>query len=111
MSVAEARSLGRYREWGDARLTQLGFLLTQFRRIEIDEPGIEDAYVALDVYSRSMGVKMGKNDRPEGTRIAATALVAGATLLTTDSDFDHLSGVYLDCRWIDPASPASDETL
>ncbi len=35
---------------------------------------------------------MGKND----LWIAATAYVTGASLMTTDGDFDHLNGVYLD---------------
>jgi predicted nucleic acid-binding protein len=34
---------------------------------------------------------MGKND----IWIAATVNVTGATLLTTDQDFDHLDGVFL----------------
>jgi len=41
---------------------------------------------------------MGKND----VRIAATARVSGATLLTTDLDFDHLQGTCIDRIWIDP---------
>jgi predicted nucleic acid-binding protein len=36
--------------------------------------------------SMTLGVKMGKND----LWIAATTLVIGGALLTTDSDFDHL---------------------
>lgn len=35
---------------------------------------------------------MGKND----LWIAATASILSAKLLTTDNDFDHLDGVYLD---------------
>lgn len=97
VSVAEVRSFARRREWGEPRMTQLRFLLTMFRRVEIQSAGIEDAYVTLDVYSHSVGVTMGKND----LWIAATALVSGATLLTTDQDFDHLAGTFLDRRWID----------
>jgi predicted nucleic acid-binding protein len=41
---------------------------------------------------------LGKND----AWIAATAMVTRATLLTTDMDFDHLHGKYLDRIWIDP---------
>lgn len=98
VSIAEARSFAQRREWGEGRLTQLRFLLTMFRRVDIHNAGIEDAYVTLDVYSRSLGVTMGKND----LWIAASTLVSGATLLTTDHDFDHLAGTFLDRRWIDP---------
>ena len=37
--------------------------------------------------------------------IAATARVKGATLLTTDKDFDHLSLGYISRDWIDPTTP------
>lgn len=52
---------------------------------------------------------MGKND----VWIAATTKVAGATLLTTDNDFDHLSATsplhaagmpVIELAWIDPAN-------
>ena len=52
----------------------------------------------IDGFSRRQGIKMGKND----LWIAATAQVSGATLLTTDMDFDHLDGVLLEREWIDP---------
>ncbi len=41
---------------------------------------------------------MGKND----LWIAATANATGALLLTTDKDFDHLDGAFLNRVWIDP---------
>jgi predicted nucleic acid-binding protein len=40
-----------------------------------------------DLSSIGLGVKMGKND----LWIAATTLVVGGVLLTTDADFDHLA--------------------
>lgn len=41
---------------------------------------------------------MGKND----LWIAATAAAMGATLLTTDRDFDRLAPRFLSRIWIDP---------
>ena len=58
-------------------------------------------YAEIDAYSQNkltgqpLGISarnMGKND----LWIAATASILGATLITTDQDFDHLNGVYLD---------------
>ena len=43
---------------------------------------------------------MGDND----VWIAATAAAAGAYLLTTDKDFDHLHPTYVQREWIDPAT-------
>jgi tRNA(fMet)-specific endonuclease VapC len=77
------------------------FVLTALRRTPVETPGVLEAYVAIDVYSLDNGVTMGKND----VWIAATAQVTGATLLTTDHDFDHLAGIFLTREWIDPQSP------
>lgn len=41
---------------------------------------------------------MGKND----VWIAATASVLDATLITIDTDFDHLDGEFLDPVYVDP---------
>jgi tRNA(fMet)-specific endonuclease VapC len=51
-------------------------------------PELLDAYVEIDCFSK--GRSMGKND----LWIAATAKVTGATLVTSDGDFDHLGNVY-----------------
>ena len=95
---AEIKSLAVQFGWGGLRTNQLGFVLSLLRRIHINEPGILDAYVAIDAFSVRQGIEMGKND----LWIAATAHVTNATLLTTDKDFDHLDGRYLTRIWIDP---------
>jgi tRNA(fMet)-specific endonuclease VapC len=43
---------------------------------------------------------MGKND----LWIAACAKASGASLLTTDKDFDHLNGALLTVEYISPTS-------
>lgn len=40
---------------------------------------------------------MGKND----LWIAATAAVTNTRLLTSDKDFNHLNGVFIDLEWVD----------
>jgi predicted nucleic acid-binding protein len=45
---------------------------------------------------------MGKND----VWIAATASVLEGTLITTDTDFDHLQGEFLDRIYVDPEADA-----
>ena len=47
-----------------------------------------------------MGRRMRKND----LWMAVTAYGLSAHLLTTDHDFDHLHGVFLQRDWIDPAA-------
>lgn len=71
--------------------------------VDIHVTEVIDAYVEIDVLSQQhpAGARnMGKND----LWIAACASAAGATLLTTDKDFDHLSPHLLTVAYIDPAS-------
>lgn len=61
-----------------------------------------ETYAEIDSFSKNKligkplgkSITMGKND----LWIAATAKVAGATLLTIDSDFDHLNGTYINVK-------------
>jgi tRNA(fMet)-specific endonuclease VapC len=91
VSIAELESFAAQANWGASRLDQLRFILSRFVHIPIDSQGILSAYVTLDVYSRSVGVRMGKND----LWIAATTVATGAVLLTSDLDFEHLHNVFL----------------
>lgn len=40
----------------------MNFVLTMFRRVPIESEGIWEAYIAIDIWSHSVGVTMGKND-------------------------------------------------
>ena len=86
VSEGEIRSLAEQWQWGETRLEQMEFCLGYFERLTIEIPEIIAAYAVIDSATRKQGFRMGKND----LWIAATAYVTGATLLTTDADFDHL---------------------
>ena len=98
-SEGELRSLALQFRWGFGHRQQMEHLLSYFPIIPLPFSSIVDAYAEIDDYSRRRGYPMGKND----VWIAATAYVTGARLLTTDKDFDHLHGVFLERDWIDPA--------
>ena len=98
VTVGEMLSLGRQFGWGKAKLDALEAMLRQLVWIDINDAQILEAYGEIDHASISLGRKMGKND----VWIAATARVSGATLLTTDTDFDHLDGTWISRVWIDP---------
>ena len=98
VSLAEARAFAELRNWGDERLERLEEALDSFSVVPIAAGPLVDAYVEIDAYSHRIGRDMGKND----LWIAATAMAAGAVLLTTDRDYDHLHGLYLTRIWIDP---------
>jgi predicted nucleic acid-binding protein len=86
--------------WGQQKTTQAHFLLSYFQRLSIDTDDVLQAYALIDTFSERSGCTMGKND----LWIAAVAHVAGASLLTTDKDFDHLDPLFLTREWVDPSS-------
>jgi tRNA(fMet)-specific endonuclease VapC len=84
--------------WAQAKRTRYESLLRELVWIDINDAAVLDAYAQIDGFSISTGRTMSKND----VWIAACARVAAATLLTTDKDFDHLHGTWIDRIWIDP---------
>lgn len=103
VTVGEMLSLVRQFNWGQPKQDELRSLLNEIVWLDINHPDILDAYGEVDHASLKQGRKLGKND----AWIAATAKVTGATLLTTDPDFDHLQGTYLDRIWIAPVTTKS----
>ena len=92
--------------WGKRRIEKIGQLLTQVIVADINSEEIVDRYAEIDAFSQGRlesaipsfsARNMGKND----LWIAATASVLNATLLTTDSDFDHLHNEFLSVAKID----------
>ncbi|HMQ70655.1 MAG TPA: type II toxin-antitoxin system VapC family toxin [Ignavibacteria bacterium] len=93
--TAELKSIAHQREFGEKKLNELKRIMEPCITINTTDE-IVDAYAELDAFSqgklkgKSLGMSarnMGKND----LWIAATALVTKSTLITTDSDFYHLS--------------------
>jgi tRNA(fMet)-specific endonuclease VapC len=98
VTEGELRSLALKLGWGLEKRKRLEEILNHFVVVQLDLPGIYDAYATIDDFSRRSGKVVGKND----VWIAATAKVTGARLLTCDKDFDHLEQSYLVRDYIDP---------
>jgi predicted nucleic acid-binding protein len=97
----EAQVIARRTGWGEQKMKALQRAIDSLVTVDISAPAIIDAYVELDLISQasSAGARnMGKND----LWIAAAAHAAGARLLTTDRDFDHLIPDHLDGDVIAP---------
>jgi predicted nucleic acid-binding protein len=97
----EIRVLARLNGWGERKMKALDNALNNLVTVDINHPSVLEAYVEIDLFSQKhpRGARnMGKND----LWIAACAKAAGATLLTTDRDFDHLSPGLLDVELVDP---------
>jgi tRNA(fMet)-specific endonuclease VapC len=109
VSKGEIYSLAIQFGWGAQKRQQLDDLLRRIPSVDINTDRIVQRYAEIDAYSQRKDPNkalapgltsrnMGKND----LWIAATASVLRATLLTTDKDFDHLDGSFLDLVYIDP---------
>ncbi|WP_027003714.1 type II toxin-antitoxin system VapC family toxin [Hugenholtzia roseola] len=97
VSVGEIASIARQNKWGSQKLKDLSLFLNKMIILSLDKRTYVDAYAFVETYSQGKleglplpaGLtprNMGKND----LWIAAFAKVLGATLITTDKDFNHL---------------------
>ncbi|SFH82809.1 type II toxin-antitoxin system VapC family toxin [Planctomicrobium piriforme] len=106
VTIGEMRSLARKLKWGQRKQDELQQTLEELVWIDISSDAVLDAYSEIDDFSE----KVVKPARPLGQNdiwIAAVARATGATLLTTDKDFDHLQGKFIDRIWIDPTRRSS----
>jgi tRNA(fMet)-specific endonuclease VapC len=102
VSWGELHALALRNGWGERRINTLDRLSSFFIVADIYEETILQKYGEIDAYSQG---KLLTNPLPAGTSsrnmgkndlwIAATAHVLDIPLLTSDSDFDHLNGIYL----------------
>jgi tRNA(fMet)-specific endonuclease VapC len=103
VTEAEIQSLAIQRGWGEKKKEQLEKLLTQFLIVPVQTKRQISLYAEIDAYSKHKdssreypkgysSIKVGKND----LWIAATAHITNSKLVTTDDDFDHLNGVFVD---------------
>jgi predicted nucleic acid-binding protein len=87
--------------WGKQKREAVDNALINLVTVNIDSRQLVDAYVKLEEACRNAlggARKMGKND----IWIAATALVTGLPLITTDRDFDHLNPGLIVVHWVNP---------
>jgi len=101
VTVAEMQGFLQRRNWGDAKINMLNKLMSKLFILDIASQDTElmEAYATLANYSRNKlpGKPLGKSVSMQNNDIwiAATAMVAKAFLVTTDSDFDHLDETFI----------------
>jgi tRNA(fMet)-specific endonuclease VapC len=97
----EIWALARENGWGPAKRLALEVMLSNLVTVDIHSDSVIEAYVEIEYVSRRVpggAIVMGKND----LWIAAVTKVTGATLLTCDTDFDHLHPGQITRIYIDP---------
>lgn len=100
VTIGELKSIAIQNQWGAKKLQKLADFELEFVVLDINFRPILDRYAEIDAFSQGKlasqpgsfsARNMGKND----LWIAATAAVSNARLLTTDSNFAHLDGLFL----------------
>jgi tRNA(fMet)-specific endonuclease VapC len=106
VSVGEVKSLAYRNKWGKEKIARLEQLLKQFLVADINAADVFEQYAIIDMFSQGIlespkltgsARNMGKND----LWIAATASVLQLVLITTDHDFEHLDGHFLEVKKVD----------
>ncbi len=103
VSVGEALGFAEYRGWGEDKTTRLRALLEHLVPIDINSEIVLEAYAAMHAHLVRKGRVLSDND----IWIAACALAASATLITTDKDFDPLNGEFIQRVYFDSKDKAT----
>ncbi len=105
VTIAEINSIIHQFKIDDSRRKGIDKILENVTKLDISYNEILEKYEEIDAFSQGRhriikskfsARNMGKND----LWIAATASAYGITLVTTDRDFDHLNGVFLEVKYI-----------
>ncbi len=106
VTIGEIKSILYQSGVGNKRIQLLDAKLNQLVKVKINHEEIIQKYIEIDAYSQGRhkskqssftARNMGKND----LWIAATASAFNLTLFTTDKDFDHLKGEFVELEYID----------
>lgn len=107
----EILALAEKNGWGTNRRGRLEQLLDQIPRLDISRKEITGAYAQIDAWTHGNSVGAPNNAPPPTPAIpmkqndlwiAATAYASGATLLSTDKDFEHLHGIWIKYVYVPP---------
>ena len=100
VTMGEIRSIAMQNKWGEQKLSRLGSYISKIMVSDLNIETLLNLYAEIDAFSQCKhptipsnfsARNMGKND----LWIAATASLLEGTLLTTDSDFNHLNNEFL----------------
>ena len=106
VTVGEIKSIAKRNNWGMKKLNLLNDILSSLIITDINSKDVLEMYAEIDAFSQNKmkekplgdsARNMGKND----LWIAATSSVTNSKLLTTDRDFDHLIGIYVDLEVVE----------
>ena len=106
----EILALAEKRGWGEVSRVRLEDVLGRFPTIDINREPIIEAYARIDAWTHGKPVASPRDTPPPRPAvamsqndlwIAATSHVTQTTLVSTDGDFDHLNGIWINRVYVD----------
>lgn len=99
--LGELESISLRNNWGQKRIRNLETFLQKFLIADINSKDIIKRYGEIDAFSQGKlkNKRLGNSSRNMGKNdlwIAATTSITNSKLITSDKDFNHLNGKYLD---------------
>ncbi|MGB3619111.1 MAG: PIN domain-containing protein [Catalinimonas sp.] len=112
VTIGEMLALRRKSNWKPFLVRNFNSLLNKTVKLDINDAKVLSRYAEIDAYSQKRADYRGQmisNARPMKNHqndiwIAACGSVAGLTLVTTDRDYDHLDGVFLNVERVQASS-------
>lgn len=109
----EIMAISERNRWGAKKRATLTELLYEIPAVGIKQQPILRAYARLDAWSCGKSIEDEPAPPPKPARemtqndmwIAATAHAIGTALLSTDRDFEHLNGIWINHVYVDQREP------
>lgn len=107
--LAELRAIVTQNKWGGPKLRNLNDQVDSINVLNVNDE-LVSRYVDIDTFSIYNVKEHAPSDKKNGSRtmgkndlwVAASASVLNMTLLTTDKDYNHLQGIFLDVKVFHP---------
>jgi tRNA(fMet)-specific endonuclease VapC len=99
---AELRVLGDRNGWQQNKWLALDKALQEFVTVDVSGGEMVEAYRKIEQANASFAGGHRVMGQQNDIWIAATAMVTGLAVLTTDRDFNHLNGSLLEVHYISP---------
>ena len=101
VTIGELESFGLQNKWGRRKFAKMNDILDDIVTVSLEYESILENYAQIDAFSqgRHPSKKLNDSSRNMGKNdlwIAATVAAIDATLITTDTDFDHFDGQFID---------------
>lgn len=94
VTLGEIRAIAYCNNWEMPKLHRLEDFLSHLVAVDISSPAVIDTYARILTKASKSG--WGIHNKQNDLWIASVAHAIGATLMTTDRDFDPLQGLFLD---------------